>query len=69
MTASALIFLEQVANWDGKIQDILGALTAAFEAVDYADCIKDLQARGIDPPSYINNLDKVSLYSIPAHQT
>ena len=57
---SASVFLEQITNWDGKAEDICQALTAAFEATDYLDCIKDLRARNIDPSSYINSLDKVS---------
>ena len=61
---SASISLKKVANWDGKSQDINQALTAAFGADDYPDCIKDLRANDIDPPSYINNLDQVSPYSI-----
>ena len=65
---SASVFLEQVANWDGKTQDVYRALTAAFEAADYLDCIKNLRARNIDPPSYINSLDKVSSYSILVHR-
>ena len=50
----------EVANWDGESQDIDQALAAAFGADDYPECIKDLQAKNIDPSSYINNLDKVN---------
>ena len=39
-------------------------LTTAFEAPDYQNCVKDLQALGIDPLQYINSLEKVSLYLI-----
>jgi len=60
---SASIFLMKVANWDGKSEDIYNALTAAFDAKDYLNCIKDLPARNIEPLSYINNMDKVSSYS------
>ena len=60
---SASVFLEQVANWDGKTQDVYRALTAAFKAADYLDCIKNLR----DPRSYINSLDKVSSYSNLVH--
>ncbi|KAF9647762.1 kinase-like protein [Thelephora ganbajun] len=56
---SASISLMRAANWDGTSQDIDQVLTAAFEAEDYLDCIKNLQARNIDPVLYINNLDKV----------
>lgn len=58
---SASVFLIKVADWDGKVQDIKQALVAAFEANDYLECIKDLQAQNIRPLSYIDNLDKVSL--------
>ena len=57
---SASIPLKEIANWDGKSQDISRVLTAAFGAKDYLDCIKDLRVIGIDPQSYINSLDKVS---------
>jgi len=62
---SASIFLMKVANWDGRSQEIHEALTAAFETKDYLECLKDLRARQIEPQLYINNLDKVSPYSIP----
>ena len=65
--SSASISLKKVANWDGKSQDIDQALTAAFGADDYLDCLKNLRAHDIDPPSYINNLDQVSPYSIRNH--
>ena len=50
----------KVANWDGKFWDIGQVLTAAFDANEYLDCIKNLRALDIDPLSYINNLDMVS---------
>ena len=50
----------KVANWDGKSRDIDRVLTAAFEADDYLECIKDLRAQNIDPPTYVNGLDEVS---------
>jgi len=56
---SSFIYLIKVANWDGKSQDIDQVLTAAFNAEDYLDCIRDLQAGKIEPLSYINSLDKV----------
>ena len=62
---SASNSLIKVANWDGRSQEIHKALTAAFEAKDYLECIKDLQALQIDPSSYINNLDTVSPHSVP----
>ena len=58
----------KVANWDGESRDIGQALTAAFQADDYLECIKNLRARKIEPLSYINNLDKVSSCSIPTHR-
>lgn len=64
---SASSSLIEVANWDGESQDINLALTAAFDADDYLECIKDLRAHNIDPPSYINNLDKVGSHSISNH--
>jgi len=64
-SASASKFLRKVANWDGRSQEIHQALTAAFDATDYLECIKDLRAIRIEPQLYINNLDKVSPYSIP----
>lgn len=64
---SASISLIKVVNWDGKSQDINQVLTAAFDAEDYLDCIKNLRQRNIDPQSYIDGLDKVSPYSIQKH--
>ena len=63
-TTTASTFLMKVANWDGESWDIDQMLTAAFNAGDYLDCIKDLRARQIEPLSYINNLDKVRLHSV-----
>jgi len=63
---SAVTFLMKVVNWDGKSQEIHEVLAAAFDAKDYLECIRDLQARQIEPLSYINNLDQVSSYSIPS---
>ena len=60
----AAIFLRMVANWDGNSPDIGHVLNAAFGADGYPDCIRDLKAQHIDPLSYINSLDKVSLYLI-----
>ena len=64
-SVSASSFLKKVANWDGRSQEIHEVLTAAFEAEDYLECIKDLRARRIEPSLYINKLDKVSPSSIP----
>ena len=58
----AATFLRKVADWDGNSPDIDQALTAAFEADDYLDCVNDLEAQNIDPSSYINGLDEVSSY-------
>ena len=63
-TISASVPLAKVANWDGESQDFDQILTTAFEAEDYLDCIGNLQARGLDPLSYINNLDKVCIFLI-----
>ena len=57
----------KLSKWAGTSQDISQVLTAAFEADDYLECIKDLRARNIEPLSYINSLDKVSPHSIPKH--
>jgi hypothetical protein len=57
--------LRKVANWDGNSPNIDQVLAAAFEADDYLDCIKDLEAQNIEPLSYVNGLDKVSSHSIP----
>ena len=59
-STSASTSLMKVANWDGKSRDIGQVLTAAFDANEYLDCIKNLRALDIDPLSYINNLDMVS---------
>lgn len=63
-TISASVSLAKVANWNGESQDVDQILTTAFGAEDYLDCIKNLQARDIDPLSYINNLDKVCISPI-----
>jgi hypothetical protein len=63
----AATFLRKVADWDGNSPNIDQVLTAAFEADDYLDCVKDLKAQNIDPLSYINSLDKVSWYLIPSN--
>jgi hypothetical protein len=60
----AATFLRKVAEWDGNSPDIDQVLTAAFEANDYLDCVKDLKAQNVDPLLYINSLDEVSSYSI-----
>lgn len=65
--ASASISLKKISKWDGN-QDIGQVLTTAFGADDYLGCIKNLRTHNIDPPSYINNLEKVGPYSIPNHQ-
>ena len=57
---SASSSLKEIADWDGTSQAIYEVLATAFGARDYLDCIKNLKARGIDPGSYIDNLDKVS---------
>jgi len=42
-------------------QEATEVLTAAIEAEDYLECIKDLKGHGIDQGSYIDGLDGVSL--------
>lgn len=59
---SALIYLREILDWDGESQGIDKALAAAFEAKDYLHCVKNLQATNIEPLSYINRLDQVSLH-------
>jgi len=56
---SAANYLIKIVDWDGTSQDIEQVLTAAFDAKDYLECIKDLRARNIEPLSYINSLDKI----------
>jgi len=56
---SASISLARVVNWDGTSRDLRQILTAAFDAKDYPDCIKNLKAQDIEPLSYIDSLDKV----------
>ena len=56
---SAETCLIKIVNWDGKSQDIKQVLTAAFNAEDYLDCIKNLRARNVNPLSYIDSLDRV----------
>jgi hypothetical protein len=68
-TDSASSSLNEIANWDGKSQAIYEVLATAFGARDYLDCIKNLQVRGIDPGSYINNLDKVRSRPISSLRT
>ena len=63
-TVSASIWLSEVVNWDGKSPDIDRVLATAFGAEDYLDCVRNLQARGIDPLSYINSLDRVCTRSV-----
>ena len=55
----ALNSLKEIANWNGKAQDIPRVVAAAFGADDYVECIRNLQEKGIDSGSYINSLDKV----------
>ena len=57
--AFALVLLKKVAGWDGISEGISEVLTTAFGAEDYLDCVRNLEAHGIEPLSYIDNLDKV----------
>ena len=62
--ASALVYLRGIVAWDGKHEGTDKMLTSAFEAKDYLHCVKNLQATDIDPQSYINCLDQVSLHFV-----
>ena len=57
-------WLARIVNWDGESQDIGRVITVAFGAEDYLDCIGNLEARGVEPLWYINNLDKVRILPI-----
>ena len=59
LQTSASIPLMKIAEWDGVSQDIIQQLLDAFKAEDYLDCIRNLEGHGIEPSSYVNNLDKV----------
>ena len=57
---STSALLRTIANWDEESQDIYQVVATAFKVgAVYLYCIKDLQAIGITPKSYINSLDKV----------
>jgi len=66
-SSSAAISLKEVANWDGESQEIHKALTTAFDAGDYQDCLKDFKKLNIEPLSYVNKLDKVRPCSVSKH--
>ena len=68
-TVSASFWLNEVVNWDGKSPNINRVLATAFGAEDYLDCVRNLQARGIDPLSYINSLDRVCTHSVSTRWT
>jgi len=63
VSESAAIHLRRIAQKKAfsSPRSATEALTAAFEAEDYLECVKDLTRCGIDPGSYINGLDEVSL--------
>ena len=67
-TVPAPLWLENLVNWDKNCPDTDQVLTAAFEAEDYLECIKDLKKRGVEPKSYINSLDNVCPHWISMHQ-
>lgn len=54
---SAAAHLRRVSQ--GVPQDPQQVLTAAFTAIDYSDCIKNLPRWQVDPQAYINGLDQV----------
>ena len=56
--------LNKIAHWDGSPHDVEQVLNAAFDSIDYPECISDLRTQNIDPLLYINSLDKVSSFSI-----
>ena len=58
---SASVPLMEIVKWDGvsQVQSIIQTLLDAFKAKDYLDCVGNLEAHGIEPSIYINNLDKV----------
>ena len=66
---SASIWLNKVISWDGERSGIQRALKSAFKAEDYEDCTGDLQARGIEPLSWIESLDKVCVHIILGPRT
>ena len=54
---SAAVHLRRISQ--GVPRDPQRVLTAAFTAIDYPDCIKNLERWRIDPQAYINGLDQV----------
>lgn len=56
---SALAHLSLISQEKVSPQNAREALTAAFAADDYIDCIKDLRGLNIDPQAYIDGLDQV----------
>ena len=59
--------LHRIAHWDGDSPQEAGqVLATAFGAEDYPGCIGDLDGRGVDPRLYVNGLDQVSSFTIPA---
>ena len=59
-TNDTLALISLIAIWDMESQGTSEILTTVFKAADYMDCIENLQAKDIDPLSFVNNLDKVS---------
>jgi len=56
-STSAAVYLRRISQ--GVPRDPQRVLTAAFTAIDYLDCIKNLPRWQIDPQAYINGLDQV----------
>ena len=54
---TAAVHLRRVSQ--GVPQDPQQVLIAAFTAIDYSDCIKNLPRWQVDPQAYINDLDQV----------
>ena len=64
-TGHASTSMVNAANWDKTFQDISQVLNAVSGSDDYLDRVKDPEAQNIEPPLYINSLNKVSSYPIP----
>jgi hypothetical protein len=50
----------KVVSQDGTPQDITQESNTASGAYECLDRVRDLNARNIEPPSYIDSLDEVS---------
>jgi hypothetical protein len=66
-TGRASTSMMNAANWDKTSQDIPQVLNAASGSDDHLDRVEDPEAQNIEPPLYIDSLNKVSSYPIPRH--